>query len=201
MTAARQLASLCRPAPGVDTKVFMTAWVTIMMEYPLDIVYQVADPAKGLPSKSPWMPSPFDVRKALDEAMAPRLEARAKAKRIEQQFADRELLVVERQSLRDIEDEMASRGVYMSGWLARNGRKMRRLDDGRGDNWKRIGEVAGAAELASSGDLPIDPATGKHPAGTILSNFDEAFRLYGRPIGVFEEGREHPYDTKRQRGA
>lgn len=35
--------------------------------------------------------------------------------------------------------------------------------------------------------IPPDPTpdqkTGKHPPGTILSNFDEAFRIYGRPVG------------------
>lgn len=32
-------------------------------------------------------------------------------------------------------------------------------------------------------DPAPDPKTGKHPPGTILANFDEAFRLYGRPVG------------------
>ncbi len=31
-------------------------------------------------------------------------------------------------------------------------------------------------------DPAPDPKTGKHPPGTILSNFDEAFRIYGRPV-------------------
>ena len=32
-------------------------------------------------------------------------------------------------------------------------------------------------------DPEPDPVTGKHPPGTILSNYDEAVRIYGRPIG------------------
>jgi len=41
--------------------------------------------------------------------------------------------------------------------------------------------------------VPPDPAPGpdgKHPPGTILSNYDDAVKRYGRPIGRFEPGRE-----------
>lgn len=37
-------------------------------------------------------------------------------------------------------------------------------------------------------DPPVDPQTGKHRPGTILSNFDEAFRLYGRPVNDLPTG-------------
>jgi hypothetical protein len=55
---------------------------------------------------------------------------------------------------------------------------------------------------ASAQPRPADPAPGpdgKHPPGTILSNYAEAVKIYGRPIGVFEEGRTRPYDTGRVR--
>jgi len=34
---------------------------------------------------------------------------------------------------------------------------------------------------------------GHAPEGTIFSNFDEAVRRHGKPIGVFEKGRNIPY--------
>lgn len=40
---------------------------------------------------------------------------------------------------------------------------------------------------------PASPFHGKHEPGTILSNFDAAVRLYGRPVGAFEDGRTKPY--------
>ena len=42
---------------------------------------------------------------------------------------------------------------------------------------------------------PVDPPPGpdgKHPPGTILTNFGAAAALYGRPIGRFESNREKP---------
>lgn len=45
-------------------------------------------------------------------------------------------------------------------------------------------------EQATPGANVQPDATGKHPPGTILSNYDEAVRIYGRPIGVFEDGRQ-----------
>jgi hypothetical protein len=46
-----------------------------------------------------------------------------------------------------------------------------------------------------SPDPPPGP-NGVHPPGTILSNFTEATRLYGRPIGAFEAGRHRVYGSK-----
>lgn len=39
-------------------------------------------------------------------------------------------------------------------------------------------------------------ADGKHAPGTILSNYSEALRLYGRPVGAFEPDRSKPYNTQ-----
>jgi hypothetical protein len=39
-------------------------------------------------------------------------------------------------------------------------------------------------------NLPADApagADGRHPSGTILTNYSEAYRLYGRPVGRFEK--------------
>jgi hypothetical protein len=41
------------------------------------------------------------------------------------------------------------------------------------------------------------PEGGQHPPGTILANYGEALKLYGRPIGAFEDGRVRPYDVSR----
>lgn len=46
--------------------------------------------------------------------------------------------------------------------------------------------------------VPPDPAPGadgKHPAGTILANYDAALKQYGRPVGPFDEGRVKPYGS------
>jgi hypothetical protein len=37
--------------------------------------------------------------------------------------------------------------------------------------------------LEKPADAPPDPVTGKHPPGTVLTNYDAAVRLYGKPIG------------------
>lgn len=42
---------------------------------------------------------------------------------------------------------------------------------------------------------PAPGADGKHPPGTLLSNFAEATRLYGKPVSAFSHDRWHPYGT------
>jgi hypothetical protein len=54
----------------------------------------------------------------------------------------------------------------------------------------------GPSESTSRNDPGPDPepaADGKHPIGTILANFTDATKRYGRPIGAFEDGRRKPY--------
>lgn len=63
---------------------------------------------------------------------------------------------------------------------------------------ERLRALPAAAPLAHH-PRGVDPApnleTGRHPTGTVLQNFDDAFARYGRPVGAFEEGRLHPYAT------
>ncbi len=62
--------------------------------------------------------------------------------------------------------------------------------------WERA--HPGVYERAEPGaNLKPDAETGRHPPGTILSNYDEAVRLYGRPIGAFDDGRCNPYSSRR----
>lgn len=57
---------------------------------------------------------------------------------------------------------------------------------------KRREDVAEQWRLREEAERPI-PQPAAQQQRQILSNYDEAFAKHGRPIGVFEKGREHPY--------
>ena len=60
-----------------------------MMNYPEDIVRKVIDPCHGLPGKSQFLPTVFEIRTALDAAMRPILEAERRRRLAEINEADR----------------------------------------------------------------------------------------------------------------
>lgn len=120
---ADRLLGQFRPTPGVDPALFMTAIATILQEYPLWVAQEICDPVRGLPGRQNWMPSPYDVRKLAEALMRPQREQRAWEARSAAQAASREVdRSGPRQSIEEIEDEMATRGIYMAGWLARHTR-------------------------------------------------------------------------------
>ena len=121
-----------KPQAGVDGQVFATAIVGILLRYPMSVVREVTCPFTGLPTKTQFMPTPFDVRQACEELMRPIRDHQYHRQNVERQLAER--------------------------------------DD-------RI------CAPPRTPDPAPDPITGKHPPGTILSNYDEAVRIYGRPIG------------------
>jgi len=96
--------------------------MTVMSHYPSEILERLIDPFDGLPSRQDKMPTPYDVRKFCD-AQVPRpwgLEhARAEAQRAQDEAARS----TPRQTLAEIEDEMAARGVLMPGYLKRELRR------------------------------------------------------------------------------
>jgi hypothetical protein len=57
----------------------------------------------------------------------------------------------------------------------------------------RLGRMT-ISRQAPPPDPAPDPVTGRHPPGTILTNFDEATRLYGKPLerGTPPQQREKP---------
>jgi hypothetical protein len=45
--------------------------VSVLAEYPLEVISRVCDPRVGLPAKSKWLPTIFEVKEECDAAMAP----------------------------------------------------------------------------------------------------------------------------------
>ena len=95
-----------------------------------------------------------------------------------------------RQTIHEIEDEMAARGVFMSGWRARQRppetpESVRAKYNLTQDQWDAIE------------DAPT-PGKGQHPdTGMVYTarDFHTAVERYGRPIGAFEPGRSKPYPS------
>ena len=56
----------------------MKAVTATMSRYPDDVVRSVTDPRSGLPSKSQFLPTIYEVRTACELAMKPRRDAEAR---------------------------------------------------------------------------------------------------------------------------
>ncbi len=53
-----------RKAEASDPEIYAAATASVLSEYPREVVDYITDPRTGLPSKSQWLPSVFEVRKA-----------------------------------------------------------------------------------------------------------------------------------------
>jgi len=123
LKAADRLFSQFRNSQGTDPRAFMTAVVAVMMHYPLDVAEQAADPYFGLPALQQWMPTPYDVKQFCDRMVRPRREAAAWEKRSQEQIRDRRDNDLSRpkQTVQEVEDEMAKRGIFLPGYIKRSG--------------------------------------------------------------------------------
>jgi hypothetical protein len=128
-TMVARMLDCFRPSKGVDPQVFATAICGILLRYPMDIIEEITDPVRGLPARQEFMPSPFDVRQMAEKLVAPRYR-RQKEEREDREF--RAQLAVEAvaqardppkkpwlEFKRDLEDEMAGRGLIMPGYRDR----------------------------------------------------------------------------------
>lgn len=107
-----------RTGDAHDPQVFLTAIVTVMTHYPVDVVAEVCDPYRGIPGKQNWIPTPFEVRKACDDIMLPRLKARERDRRINSQLEERKRIEdkggLRHQTWDEVKSEMAGRGIFFS---------------------------------------------------------------------------------------
>ena len=68
---AALLLSCYRRNEATDPDAYVAAVTLMLAQYPEYIVDRVTDPRRGLPSKSPFLPSAFDVRTECERLMAP----------------------------------------------------------------------------------------------------------------------------------
>lgn len=68
----------------MDSEVYATALVAVLSAYSEAIVARVTDPRTGLPGRSQWLPTIFEVRQACEHEMQPiRDEEARRARRAE----------------------------------------------------------------------------------------------------------------------
>ena len=118
---ADNLISQFRDPKGADPRVFLTAIVTVLMHYPLEVAARAADPFTGLPSLQPWIPTPYDVKQFLESQMAfsrnkIAWEARSRAQ-LEERAGIEAQRKVPKQTVQEVGDEMAQRGVFLPGYI------------------------------------------------------------------------------------
>jgi len=116
-----------RSSQGTDPEVFLTAIVAVLMHYPIDVAELCADPYLGLPGQQPYTPTPYDVKQFCEKQLRPRREKADWDQRTRAQIEDRsqDLRHSPRQTIQEVEDEMAERGVFLPGYLKRAGQLQR----------------------------------------------------------------------------
>jgi hypothetical protein len=121
---AGRLLSQFSPQNGLDPRAFLTAIASILMHYPIAIGEEITDPFHGLPSQLKFPPAPYDVRQACDALMPKPSFSEAWTGRSCAQLKERAQLEQAprpKKTIAEIEDGCAARGIFMSGWLARQG--------------------------------------------------------------------------------
>lgn len=69
---AKLLLGCFRTGDANDPAVYSGAVIAILSDYPMDVIRQAVDPRRGLPSKSKWLPTVFEIKEECESIMAPR---------------------------------------------------------------------------------------------------------------------------------
>jgi hypothetical protein len=86
---AKVLLGCYRTGDANDPEVYVRAVVAVLAEYPLEVIAKVCDPRMGLPAKSKWLPTIYEIKDACESAMIP-IDRR---RREQQQIEDRKKLI------------------------------------------------------------------------------------------------------------
>lgn len=81
---ARILLGCYRTGDANDPDTYVRAVTAVLSEYPIEVVKVVCDPRMGLPAKSKWLPTIFELKDACETAMVPIDRARREREAIEQ---------------------------------------------------------------------------------------------------------------------
>lgn len=69
--AAKLLLGCYRKGDANDPEIYVQAVVSVLAEYPSEVIKAVCDPRYGLPAKSKWLPTVSEVKEACEIAMVP----------------------------------------------------------------------------------------------------------------------------------
>lgn len=86
---SRLLFGCYRKGDANDPDTYVAAVTATLARYPRDVIKAVTHPAKGLPTKSKFLPNVAEVYEACEEMMTARREEAARRKRVDQQLAER----------------------------------------------------------------------------------------------------------------
>ena len=84
--AARMIIGCYRRDDAIDPEMYGDALIAVLSDYPPEVVAAVADPRRGLPASSKFLPAISEVKEACEREMAPVYrERRREAERQERQ--------------------------------------------------------------------------------------------------------------------
>lgn len=68
---AKILLGCYRTGDANDPEVYVQSAISVLGEYPIEVMRSVCDPRFGLPAKSKWLPTMFEIKEACEDGMAP----------------------------------------------------------------------------------------------------------------------------------
>ena len=105
---AKLLLGCFRAGDANDPDVYTGAVIAVLSDYPLDVIQQVVDPRKGLPSKVNWLPTIAEIKSACEEIEGPRRRSREWDEGAKKQLEQRKTLAVEDQRPRKTYEQIAA---------------------------------------------------------------------------------------------
>lgn len=142
--ATNQLFRFCEPADVADPEAFFAAVMQIFLEFPVEVMNLVADPARGISSRvrRPYL---TDIRKACEDAYAP-IERQLKRERVE---ADRKLMLPPPQAKKLTIGELEERlGRPFPKLREIPGHRFKNIDEAQA-NARRLRREAGETETGA----------------------------------------------------
>lgn len=99
-----------RKAEASDPEIYAAATASVLSEYSQEVIDYITDPRTGLPSRSQWLPSVFEVRQACDVQVA--IAANAEKLRA---------LAAEKRNILLRDDTTPAQKSHANEWLERMG--------------------------------------------------------------------------------
>lgn len=91
VSRARTLFGCYRKGEANDPETYVAAISAVLAEYAPDIVQQVTDPRRGLPSRVSFLPTVKEVKDACEAIASARAEAKRRKQELDRQMAERRL--------------------------------------------------------------------------------------------------------------
>jgi len=128
---ASRLLGCYRTGDANDPETYISAVVSVLSRYEIEIIKTVTEPATGLPAKLKWLPSIAEIREECDILAARKRRVIERENQIREQLEARKTLQITdgrpRKTYEQLQAELAEVGIFIG--KDRNGPKAMKVED------------------------------------------------------------------------